>query len=840
MFTESILTGIIANALTHTFTESNIHINRNNISSLESLDKLISKGITKEVKKLYLNNEIDQKIVSFLTSAEVHNIVKKVFSFDFYNNYEDKPKPEDVIRAEERTNRQFGNNKIIIDKHKLFRKENVATVPNSIADEFYALAEFCIGDAIHKVDIRNLFNCIIKICTDALNTAIDKGYLFASHATENVRQRMVLGKLDNIERSISFYKEKDKCIIKDFDVFISAYYKLIRQRYNSIEPASFDEAKRLAIKDIYVLPIFNYKRPTSDDYNKYRFDHFLRSMNRRVVLGDPGCGKTTLSRVVTFTQCSPQASGNTGSPLLIPFLIVIRKFGADYKTDKKSILEYIVENINSSMQLNVYPDLIEYLFLTGRALIIFDGLDELLDIELRRDVREAIESFCVRYTEAKILVTSRKVGYEQTPLSTEYFDEYSLCPFNEAQVSSYITKWFSIESNYNSEDAQLLIESLVSETKGIPDLLENPLMLSLVCSLYKGINYIPRNKSDVYEKCAEMLYERWDPGRGIHYKINYEAHFRKIIGEVALWIFSEPTMKGEVSKNKLYRRIVDYLLEMCTDSREEAEYGAKQYVDFFTGRAWVFTDIGVTSDFSDDVYAFAHRTFLEYFAAKRTTELKHTTSDLLELILPKIIHEEWDVFSQLVLNINDRNNADSTNEIYNNIITELHQFNEIEKWNALSFLIRCMLFLTPKPEIRKSVINNFFLIYLDQSKITNDLRVNGDVLINNLLSVVPEYKRMTFSIIIECIEQALSDGDTHSKLLASETYFKFISPEITIDSAIGRQCAAQILGLDKTSLNRDDLLNLISDFHPEYNNGNDDFDIYSTTYEYQDIDGIYY
>src|SRR3954449_12006580 len=63
----------------------------------------------------------------------------------------------------------------------------------------------------------------------------------------------------------------------------------------------------------------------------------------------------------------------------------------------------------------------EYLLSVGRMMVIFDGLDELLDTRDRGDITRDIESFCAYFPTAPVLVTSREVGYDQTPLDQQLF-----------------------------------------------------------------------------------------------------------------------------------------------------------------------------------------------------------------------------------------------------------------------------------------------------------------------------------------------------------------------------------------------------------------------------------
>ena len=59
--------------------------------------------------------------------------------------------------------------------------------------------------------------------------------------------------------------------------------------------------------------------------------------------------------------------------------------------------------------------LVESLLVSGSALVIFDGLDELLDTSARSQVAAIIEQFCAEYPLTRVLVTSRTIGCRPGP-----------------------------------------------------------------------------------------------------------------------------------------------------------------------------------------------------------------------------------------------------------------------------------------------------------------------------------------------------------------------------------------------------------------------------------------
>jgi predicted NACHT family NTPase len=71
----------------------------------------------------------------------------------------------------------------------------------------------------------------------------------------------------------------------------------------------------------------------------------------------------------------------------IPFLVTLRAYAAK-DPPEYSVVGYVEYNLATFYQCPPPPGLVDLLLLTGRAMVIFDGLDELLDTSRRADVTQ--------------------------------------------------------------------------------------------------------------------------------------------------------------------------------------------------------------------------------------------------------------------------------------------------------------------------------------------------------------------------------------------------------------------------------------------------------------------
>ena len=332
--------------------------------------------------------------------------------------------------------------------------------------------------------------------------------------------------------------------------WMARYRRQLRERHGKIEPPDFERRRRIPIEQIYVnTSIYSY----NDHRAEFGWSAGARSalsvmtlaerLDRTVLVGDPGAGKTTATNVLTNYFAS--------DPLRrIPFLVTLRDYAA-MQPIEHSVTAYIAQTLETLYQCAAPESLVEGLLITGRALVIFDGLDELLDVTRRRDVSERVEQFCSAYPLASVLVTSRVVGYDQARLDDEQFSCYRLGGFGDEQVAEYARKWFAVQDGFARGEAQNEAHAFLTESETVPDLRYNPLMLSLMCILYRGEGSLPHDRSGIYGRCAELLFGKWDQRRKIHYTLQASHFVEPAIRHLAWWLLNNENSRAAVTELSL-------------------------------------------------------------------------------------------------------------------------------------------------------------------------------------------------------------------------------------------------------------------------------------------------
>lgn len=439
--------------------------------------------------------------------------------------------------------------------------------------------------------------------------------------------------IESIAKITDVFADADS--IESFTQFIETYTVAASDAFARVRAPHWDAQIVVPLSKVYIPP---------------RGDRTMR-LDRTVVVGDPGAGKTTYTSYLAYNVLKNQDP--RFEPSTIPLVLTLR----DYSTLESA--GKFEDNIEHSLKARFHAapprGIIRFMLLSGRALIIFDGLDELLDTSLRRRIVDSIEGFAASYPNVSVVVTSRIVGYDQAPLDPAVFATYKIFPFEEEEVEKYSYSWFTLDrwtgEPGNPYDRHV---AFMRTSNTVADLRSNPLLLALLCNLYKATGYqeLPRSRPAVLEKCALMLFDRWDRHRSIG-TVDFERDFQPVVAWLAFRIFSEQALAAGVREARFISLAVEFLYPARMHSEDSAIAFSRSLLDHCKGRAWVLTDVGTTSS-GEPIYQFTHRTFLEYYAALHIFRRFRTPEEVVRTLRPYIEAAEWGLVPILTAQIMDR------------------------------------------------------------------------------------------------------------------------------------------------------------------------------------------
>ena len=485
--------------------------------------------------------------------------------------------------------------------------------------------------------------------------------------------------------------------------FLARYRRHVVEQHGKIEPPDFERRRRVPIASLYVAPGIVQLASADGELKPRELDlwQLNKELDRTVLLGDPGGGKTTAAHVLMHHHAADPG-------LCVPFLVTLREFAAQ-DPPERSVAGHIEHQLDAFYQCPAPAGLVDRLLLTGRALVIFDGLDELLDTSRRAEVSARVERFCTEYPLTPVLVTSRLVGYDQARLDDRLFTRYRIDGFTDDLVSDYVGKWFAQEEGI--DDPGRWADAFLAESATIPDLRANPLMLALMCILYRGEGSLPRNRAEVYEQCATLLFRKWDARRRIHAELRAGQHLEAALRHLAWWLFSRDQPQPAVTERELVAETSAFLLSVGFEAEADAREAASEFVRFCRGRMWVFSDTGTTQD-GEQLYSFTHRTFLEFFASAHLAYGCDSAEQLARALAPRAARQEWEVVGELAVQIKNSTSNRGARRIYAAMLGERRHRAAAGRGGILQFLARCLRSVDPSPSmvrgLSKEILDRFF------------------------------------------------------------------------------------------------------------------------------------
>jgi hypothetical protein len=321
-----------------------------------------------------------------------------------------------------------------------------------------------------------------------------------------------------------------------------------------------------------------------------------RMRPRTVIVGDPGVGKTTLTAWMKWTYRQSEV------PAPIMATVISRQHLIH---EGASLMEAIRVSLDTEFLISVDDDCIRDLLSVGWLAVLVDGLDEILDQSKRRLIVNQLHALASRYPFAAIVCTTRRTGFEVSLFRTETFKVLNLDEYTEDQVEEYANRWFQ-----RFPDEGMRAPRFLGESRTLTELRRNPLMLSLLCALYRRNDYIPRSRRDVYLRCAGLMFYEWDPQRGIAIPHLFKNEGEAILRDIALLLKQAGGISMTLDGQQLEKLISSHL-ESKGEQPVVAMASAKELLRHCSDRAWILSRVG-----GGERYSFTHRTFYEFFAAE--------------------------------------------------------------------------------------------------------------------------------------------------------------------------------------------------------------------------------
>ncbi len=356
-------------------------------------------------------------------------------------------------------------------------------------------------------------------------------------------------------------------------------------------------------------------RPVLDVLTDSRYQH-------TIILGDPGSGKSTLARYVMLSLIDPTNADDKFQRTFagyLPLLIELRSYaGLCAEGNCATFLEFLEYLGKTEGWALTQSALQNHLKNDGRAVVIFDGLDEIFDPEKRETITKQIVGFCGDYPKARVIVTSRVIGYRRKILTDAGFTYFTLQDLDEKQVETFVGRWYDLAMSDRPDEAKERRERILrsfKESASIRQLAGNPMLLTIMAIIGKH-QELPRERWKLYDHATSVLIQHWDVNK--HLKdARIDADFigeddkKELLRRLA---FRMQGGDGGLAGNYIHREQLQaefegYPSQRYAQTPDRAVMIARAMIEQFRERNFILSLYGA------NLYGFVHRAFLEYFCA---------------------------------------------------------------------------------------------------------------------------------------------------------------------------------------------------------------------------------
>jgi predicted NACHT family NTPase len=233
--------------------------------------------------------------------------------------------------------------------------------------------------------------------------------------------------------------------------------------------------------------------------------------------------------------------------------------------------------------------------LENQALILLDGLDEVIDETTRSKLVEKIEYALEDKAHNSIVITSRPWGYQRDYFRTETFPHFELAQFNDNQIIEFVQKWYESRTEDVLESREMisnLHESLASNNR-VSQLVKNPLLLTIVALIHRYQDDLPKRRYELYDKAVSTLLRSWDrKAKGLREQqrdtfkvLDIDDDLRRVMSLLAKWIHEQYATKTQeggtiIRESDLLGQLSSIIQNDYSVRPHKADEEAKRFVEF--------------------------------------------------------------------------------------------------------------------------------------------------------------------------------------------------------------------------------------------------------------------
>ncbi|MBX3000712.1 MAG: NACHT domain-containing protein [Caldilineaceae bacterium] len=264
----------------------------------------------------------------------------------------------------------------------------------------------------------------------------------------------------------------------------------------------------------------------------------MRQHTQFVLLGDPGSGKSTLTRRIASALAAVAQPNQTGQAetwsaalnaafprWLLPVRVVLSTWANHLSPNSEgTATDLIDESVHILAQTaKVDDNAMQKRFLVRLSgsepsvLLLLDGLDEVADVDKRRKLLASVRRFCQHYGDVPLIITCRARPYTEGEHYRLPLPDFEIGPLPQPAIRAFVERWHAelawaglyTEAAAASARQRLLTALDDPNRHELREMAETPLLLTMMAR----VNYkrgLPNSRAKLYEEYVKQLLYEWE------------------------------------------------------------------------------------------------------------------------------------------------------------------------------------------------------------------------------------------------------------------------------------------------------------------------------------------
>jgi formylglycine-generating enzyme required for sulfatase activity len=353
------------------------------------------------------------------------------------------------------------------------------------------------------------------------------------------------------------------------------------------------------------------------------------------VSGDPGTGKSTFCRWVTWLVCQgtvpppdvaiPEGLQEAFPDSLrgrLPLLVPLRDFWP-YLPDPATTSTLTRLDLEATLAAwvdRMAPDGLSGAgalahVRAGSALVILDGVDE-VPLSRRALLLAGLSAALPEWTRGnRVMVTSRPYGLSEGEVRTLGLPPAPIQPLPTELQDALAQRWFHILAE-TSEAGTARATDMLQQVRGqdwLQPLVANPLLLTAMCIVFSDGKRLPQDKHELYDRLVDVvLYSRFKDTALV-------ARVRDRLSVVAHGMHTGAGL-GEERSSPQARATDDEIDRILAEYRKSSPWVETERAGIHDIRDELVSKTGVFVPQGEHRAGFYHLSFQEFFAAQRLAD----------------------------------------------------------------------------------------------------------------------------------------------------------------------------------------------------------------------------